>query len=99
MMERTKERDMMMVRKSGTLISPDLSDGRHLSLILARIYYIVICFTGDNDKMVVQTKWKPLIPIDLPPPTTARGSNSNEKNIQYARERIAPPSLYYNKSM
>ena len=49
--------------------------------------------------MAVQMKWKPLIPIDLIPPTTARGANSQEKNIQYARERSVPPSLYYNKSM
>lgn len=49
--------------------------------------------------MVAQIGWRKLVPIDIPPPTTVRGVNSQEKNIQYARERRIPPFVYYDKSM
>lgn len=54
---------------------------------------------GENDKMVEKIAWKKPAIIDIPPPSTAKGANSQEKNIQYARERTVPPALYYSKSM
>ncbi|XP_065221877.1 serine/threonine-protein phosphatase 1 regulatory subunit 10-like [Planococcus citri] len=54
---------------------------------------------GENDKMTEKIAWKKLVPIDLPPPSTVKGANSQEKNIQYARERAVTPALYYSKSM
>lgn len=61
--------------------------------------YFYLFLPVDNDKMVLQTKWKPLTPIDIPASSIVRGANSQEKNIQYARERVAQPAIYFNKSM
>ncbi|KOX77965.1 Serine/threonine-protein phosphatase 1 regulatory subunit 10 [Melipona quadrifasciata] len=48
---------------------------------------------------VQRTRWKPLIPIDLPPPLVEPGKDSREKDIQYAREKGILQALYFNRSM
>lgn len=49
--------------------------------------------------MEERTKWKPLIPIKLPPPLVEPGKDSKEKDIQYAREKGILQALYFNRSM
>lgn len=49
--------------------------------------------------MEERTRWKPLIPIDLPPPLVEPGKDSREKDIQYAREKGILQALYFNRSM
>lgn len=52
-----------------------------------------------EDLMDERTNWKPLIPLDLPPPLAEPGSKSSEKAIQYAREKVVLASLYFNRNM
>lgn len=49
--------------------------------------------------MEERTRWKLLIPIDLPPPLVESGKDSKEKDIQYAREKGILQALYFNRSM
>lgn len=49
--------------------------------------------------MEEKTRWKPLIPVDLPPPLVEPGKDSEEKDIQYAREKGILQALYFNRSM
>ena len=49
--------------------------------------------------MEEKTRWKALIPIDLPPPLVKPGKDSLEKDIQYAREKGILQALYLNRSM
>jgi len=49
--------------------------------------------------MEERTRWKSLIPIDLPPPLVEPGKDSKEKDIQYAREKGILQALYFNRSM
>lgn len=49
--------------------------------------------------MEERTRWKSLIPIDLPPPLVEPGKDSREKDIQYAREKGILQALYFNRSM
>jgi len=49
--------------------------------------------------MEERTRWKPLIPIDQPPPLVEPGKDSKEKDIQYAREKGILQALYFNRSM
>lgn len=58
-------------------------------------YYI----SGTEDLMEERTRWKPLIPIDLPPALVEPGKDSKEKDIQYAREKGILQALYFNRSM
>lgn len=53
----------------------------------------------NEDLMEERTRWKPLIPIDLPPPLVEPGKDSKEKDIQYAREKGILQALYFNRSM
>ncbi|XP_066583209.1 uncharacterized protein [Prorops nasuta] len=53
----------------------------------------------NEDLMEEKTRWKPLIPIDLPPPLVDPGKDSREKDIQYAREKGILQALYFNRSM
>ncbi|XP_011882558.1 PREDICTED: serine/threonine-protein phosphatase 1 regulatory subunit 10 isoform X1 [Vollenhovia emeryi] len=52
-----------------------------------------------EDLMEEKTRWKPLIPIDLPPPLVDPGKDSKEKDVQYAREKGILQALYFNRSM
>ncbi|XP_071633343.1 uncharacterized protein Pnuts [Temnothorax longispinosus] len=52
-----------------------------------------------EDLMEERTRWKPLIPVDLPPPLVEPGKDSKEKDIQYAREKGILQALYFNRSM
>ncbi|KYM98140.1 Serine/threonine-protein phosphatase 1 regulatory subunit 10 [Cyphomyrmex costatus] len=52
-----------------------------------------------EDLMEERTRWKPLIPIDLPPPLVEPGKDSKEKDVQYAREKGILQALYFNRSM
>ncbi|KAG7199235.1 hypothetical protein KM043_018104 [Ampulex compressa] len=52
-----------------------------------------------EDLMEERTRWKPLIPIDLPPALVEPGKESREKDIQYAREKGILQALYFNRSM
>ncbi|KZC09570.1 PREDICTED: serine/threonine-protein phosphatase 1 regulatory subunit 10 [Dufourea novaeangliae] len=52
-----------------------------------------------EDLMEERTRWKPLIPIDLPPALVESGKDSREKDIQYAREKGILQALYFNRSM
>ncbi|KAK2578691.1 hypothetical protein KPH14_011659 [Odynerus spinipes] len=52
-----------------------------------------------EDLMEERTRWKPLIPIDLPPALVEPGKDSREKDIQYAREKGILQALYFNRSM
>ena len=52
-----------------------------------------------EDLMEEKTRWKPLIPIDLPAPLVEPGKDSREKDIQYAREKGILQALYFNRSM
>ncbi|XP_034951043.1 serine/threonine-protein phosphatase 1 regulatory subunit 10-like [Chelonus insularis] len=52
-----------------------------------------------EDLMEERTRWKVLIPIDLPPPLVEPGKDSKEKDIQYAREKGILQALYFNRSM
>ncbi|KOC70522.1 Serine/threonine-protein phosphatase 1 regulatory subunit 10 [Habropoda laboriosa] len=54
---------------------------------------------SNEDLMEERTRWKPLIPIDLPPPLVEPGKDSREKDIQYAREKGILQALYFNRSM
>ncbi|XP_032677519.1 serine/threonine-protein phosphatase 1 regulatory subunit 10 [Odontomachus brunneus] len=54
---------------------------------------------NNEDLMEERTRWKPLIPIDLPPPLVEPGKDSREKDIQYAREKGILQALYFNRSM
>ncbi|XP_025073231.1 serine/threonine-protein phosphatase 1 regulatory subunit 10 isoform X2 [Pogonomyrmex barbatus] len=54
---------------------------------------------NNEDLMEERTRWKPLIPIDLPPPLVEPGKDSKEKDIQYAREKGILQALYFNRSM
>lgn len=54
---------------------------------------------NSEDVMEEKTRWKPLIPIDLPPPLVEPGKDSKEKDIQYAREKGILQALYFNRSM
>lgn len=56
-------------------------------------------FIGNEDLMEERTRWKPLIPIDLPPALVEPGKDSREKDIQYAREKGILQALYFNRSM
>lgn len=49
--------------------------------------------------MEERTRWKPLTPIDLPPPLVEPGKDSKEKDVQYAREKGILQALYFNRSM
>lgn len=50
-----------------------------------------------DDVMEEKTRWKALIPIDIAAPVVAPGKNSQEKDIQYAREKTVPAAIYFNK--
>jgi len=64
------------------------------------MYKMVFVLLLDNeDLMEERTRWKPLIPIDLPPPLVEPGKDSKEKDIQYAREKGILQALYFNRSM
>ncbi|XP_008547157.1 uncharacterized protein DDB_G0284459 [Microplitis demolitor] len=52
-----------------------------------------------EDTMEEKTRWKVLVPIDLPPPLVEPGKDSKEKDIQYAREKGILQALYFNRSM
>lgn len=52
-----------------------------------------------EDIMDERTTWKPLIPIDLPPPLAESGCKSSEIDIQFAREKVVLASLYFNRNM
>ncbi|XP_076685157.1 phosphatase 1 nuclear targeting subunit isoform X2 [Andrena cerasifolii] len=52
-----------------------------------------------EDLMEERTRWKPLIPIELPPALVESGKDSREKDIQYAREKGILQALYFNRSM
>lgn len=52
-----------------------------------------------EDLMEEKTRWKPLIPVDLPPPLVEPGKDSKEKDVQYAREKGILQALYFNRSM
>ncbi|XP_035740878.1 serine/threonine-protein phosphatase 1 regulatory subunit 10-like [Vespa mandarinia] len=54
---------------------------------------------SNEDLMEERTRWKPLIPIDLPPALVEPGKDSREKDIQYAREKGILQALYFNRSM
>ncbi|XP_050600731.1 serine/threonine-protein phosphatase 1 regulatory subunit 10 isoform X2 [Bombus affinis] len=54
---------------------------------------------SNEDLMEERTRWKSLIPIDLPPPLVEPGKDSREKDIQYAREKGILQALYFNRSM
>ncbi|XP_017882176.1 serine/threonine-protein phosphatase 1 regulatory subunit 10-like isoform X2 [Ceratina calcarata] len=54
---------------------------------------------SNEDLMEERTRWKALIPIDLPPPLVEPGKDSREKDIQYAREKGILQALYFNRSM
>ncbi|CAK9832319.1 Serine/threonine-protein phosphatase 1 regulatory subunit 10 [Anthophora retusa] len=54
---------------------------------------------SNEDLMEERTRWKPLIPIDVPPPLVEPGKDSREKDIQYAREKGILQALYFNRSM
>ncbi|XP_076640146.1 phosphatase 1 nuclear targeting subunit [Colletes latitarsis] len=54
---------------------------------------------SNEDLMEERTRWKPLIPIDLPPALVESGKDSREKDIQYAREKGILQALYFNRSM
>ncbi|XP_036139785.1 serine/threonine-protein phosphatase 1 regulatory subunit 10 isoform X2 [Monomorium pharaonis] len=54
---------------------------------------------NNEDLMEEKTRWKPLIPIDLPPPLVEPGKDSKEKDVQYAREKGILQALYFNRSM
>ncbi|KAL6440151.1 hypothetical protein ACFW04_003040 [Cataglyphis niger] len=54
---------------------------------------------NNEDLMEERTRWKPLIPIDQPPPLVEPGKDSKEKDIQYAREKGILQALYFNRSM
>ncbi|XP_076661785.1 phosphatase 1 nuclear targeting subunit isoform X2 [Halictus rubicundus] len=54
---------------------------------------------SNEDLMEERTRWKPLIPIDLPPALVDPGKDSREKDIQYAREKGILQALYFNRSM
>jgi protein phosphatase 1 regulatory subunit 10 len=53
----------------------------------------------NEDLMEERTRWKSLIPIDLPPLIIEPGKDSKEKDIQYAREKGILQALYFNRSM
>jgi len=55
--------------------------------------------SDNEDLMEERTRWKSLIPIDLPPPLVEPGKDSKEKDIQYAREKGILQALYFNRSM
>lgn len=65
------------------------------------IYNTQYCFflLDNEDLMEERTRWKPLIPIDQPPPLVEPGKDSKEKDIQYAREKGILQALYFNRSM
>uniref|UniRef100_A0A0C9RLF1 Ppp1r10 protein n=1 Tax=Fopius arisanus TaxID=64838 RepID=A0A0C9RLF1_9HYME len=52
-----------------------------------------------EDVMGEKTKWRMLIPIDLPPPLVEPGKESKEKDVQYAREKGILQALYFNRGM
>ncbi|XP_015113907.1 serine/threonine-protein phosphatase 1 regulatory subunit 10 isoform X2 [Diachasma alloeum] len=52
-----------------------------------------------EDVMEEKTRWRLLIPIDLPPPLVEPGKESKEKDIQYAREKGILQALYFNRGM
>ncbi|KAH0945232.1 hypothetical protein HN011_002524 [Eciton burchellii] len=54
---------------------------------------------NNEDLMEERTRWKSLIPIDLPPLIIEPGKDSKEKDIQYAREKGILQALYFNRSM
>lgn len=53
----------------------------------------------NEDLMDTQTTWRKLIEMDLPPPMAVSGSQSLEKDIQFAREKSVLQALYFNKRM
>ncbi|XP_063973186.1 serine/threonine-protein phosphatase 1 regulatory subunit 10 isoform X2 [Diachasmimorpha longicaudata] len=53
----------------------------------------------NEDVMEERTRWRILIPIDLPPPLVEPGKESKEKDIQYAREKGILQALYFNRGM
>lgn len=53
----------------------------------------------NEDLMDERTTWKPLVPLDLPPPLAESGSKSLEKSIQFAREKVVLQALYFNRTM
>lgn len=53
----------------------------------------------NEDLMDERTTWKPLIPLNLPPPLAEHGSKSTEKSVQFAREKIVLQAIYFNRSM
>jgi len=61
--------------------------------------YKTFLLLDNEDLMEERTRWKPLIPIDLPPPLVEPGKDSKEKDIQYAREKGILQALYFNRSM
>ncbi|XP_012280623.1 serine/threonine-protein phosphatase 1 regulatory subunit 10 isoform X2 [Orussus abietinus] len=52
-----------------------------------------------EDHMEEKTRWKPLIPVDVPPALVEPGKDSREKDVQYAREKGILQALYFNRSM
>lgn len=63
------------------------------------VLFIKVSLSDNEDLMEERTRWKPLIPIDLPPPLVEPGKDSREKDIQYAREKGILQALYFNRSM
>lgn len=53
----------------------------------------------NEDLMDAQTVWRKPVEMDLPPPMAIPGSQSLEKDIQFAREKSVLQALYFNKRM
>lgn len=59
-----------------------------------------ICFfIGNEDLMEEKTRWRALIPIDVPQALVEAGKDSREKDIQYAREKGILQALYFHRNM
>lgn len=50
-----------------------------------------------EDIMEERTRWTVLIPVDVSGVVVVPGKNSNEKDIQYAREKTVAPAIYFHK--
>ncbi|KAJ9595970.1 hypothetical protein L9F63_012863, partial [Diploptera punctata] len=54
---------------------------------------------AQDDVMEEKTVWQPLIPVDLPPSLVEYGARSQEKEVQYAREKVTLQAIYFSRVM
>ncbi|KAG8034534.1 hypothetical protein G9C98_007610 [Cotesia typhae] len=80
-------------------VTKTFTDAKNMEKMNEREAFQMARKLSTEDLMEEKTRWKALIPIDLPAPLADPGKDSKEKDIQYAREKGILQALYFNRNM